>query len=118
LLDEKKGYVKPNVLSDDEGWWGTFNFAEDMIRETSFGLNYSNSLFDIMAGVKLDSKGDSIEEWDAEGWETRRRWYSKLNDEEDAGMRAFGLFLLKAIPKVPIELVVDGFNLTGFDKYG
>jgi hypothetical protein len=109
---------KTNLMSDDEARLSAINFAQDFLAETSFGGTYSNHLFDINAGVKLDSEGDGIEEWDAEGWETRRSSYADSNDDAAVGLRAFLLFNLKAINGLPIELVADGFNLTGFEKYG
>ncbi|GHT75214.1 hypothetical protein FACS1894124_6260 [Spirochaetia bacterium] len=119
FLDEAKGSTeKNNMMSDDEARWSAINLAEDFIAETAIGARYSSPLFDLGAGVKFDSKGDGIEEWDAEGWETRRSAWAVDNGDTGIGFRAFFIFNLKAITDVPIELVADGFNLFGFEKYG
>jgi hypothetical protein len=119
FLDETiAGAEKTNIMSDDEARWSAINIAEDFFKETALGARYSSPFFDIGAGIKFDSKGDGVEEWDAEGWETRRSAWAVNHDDAEAGLMAVFVFKLKTIPDVPIELAADGFNLSGFEKYG
>jgi hypothetical protein len=121
-ITERGDHWKNQLISQGDG---ISNYALDVLKETSVGIQYNHEKFSINLAFKGDSAADGLEDTDTAGLETRRvtdradAVANGLKESEAAkGMKAFAGLWLRVIPNVPLEFTATVNNLNGFNDYG
>jgi hypothetical protein len=121
-----------------------FIFAKEFLLETSFGAKYENDAFYVAGGLRLDGKGDGLDQLEVFDWETNgaggpivpgeqvtvedingtNRIIETVSDmgsghdDSDKGLGAYVGFGISAVPNLTAKVEAQFSNLMGYAEYG
>ncbi|MDR2634090.1 MAG: hypothetical protein LBC51_10805 [Treponema sp.] len=121
-----------------------FILAKEFLLETAFGAKYEHDLFDFAAGLRLDGKGDGLDqgEFFTEEWTTRAPVADEImlpvdplgveegfiptgiiipadeGKDTDLGLGAYAGFSVKAVKNLTAIVEARFNNIPGYNDYG
>ncbi|MDR1955399.1 MAG: hypothetical protein LBQ30_00925 [Treponema sp.] len=107
----KFDWISKVLWQGDEGPLGVL--AEHFLLETSLGFKYEHDLFNVAAGLRLDSEADGL---------TTEEFYGETTSSEVAdagqGLGIYAGFEVKAVENLTAIVEARFNNMGGYDKYG